>query len=221
MKRVLFILFAFAPSILIGQNSKYCISGSLAFGKNNLEQFPVQFGKGNYQFSQKVRTIEIEIGREKVKNYLGALLQLNTSRKGIVNLNNYAFFYGDAFQIKYARILYHENRFNFCPFIKVGFQNNTFIYSNDTNHSNSNISSGSSNEISMLLTNPKGSIGVQFRYKISERSIISVFMEMSSGIISSEIKTYSNNPIGTNTFTPNFFQLGLTYTRCNEVKLVR
>jgi hypothetical protein len=210
---VILITFAISPCILFAQKSTFSFSTSLLVGTQNFEQFPVKFGSGNHQFSNSLNALEIEVGREKRGNYIGSILQFSTSKTGPTYSNNFAFYEGNSFQLKYSRILLTKYKINVCPYLKLGSQNGTFIFSNDTNHAISAINAGLSNEIQMLVNNPKGSVGVQFRYKFSETNFISLFIEGSSGLFASKIRTTSNNIIADYTFIPKFFQVGISYTK--------
>ncbi len=209
---IIFFLTIF-PIYLFGQKNNYCFSTSLAVGKNNFDKYPVKFGNGNHVFSQQIRSFDIELGIRKSNNYFGTIYQISTSKSGMVNSNNFAFYFGDAFQFKYARFFLNNKKFNICPYIKLGVQNGTFVYSNDTNYSNSSMNLGQSNEISTIITNPKGSFGFQFKYEISKTNFVSLFIEGSSGLVSSKVRNYSNSIIDNYTFNPIFFQFGATYTK--------
>lgn len=185
----------------------YCM-----IGNNNFEDFPVKFGNSAPSFHNKLATIELEIGFKNNKNIFASSFSINSTRAGTVVSNNYAAYAGYAFQFKYGRILFDKNNFRCWPYLKLGLMDGTYIFTNDTNHVQSAISSGQTNEITLLLSNPKASLGLQINYLFKNEHSLSIILEASSGVFPGKIRTYSGMVVGNQSFTPNFFQLGLAYT---------
>lgn len=211
-RALLIIISLINPFRLKSQNFNPYISTSFSFGKNNFDKFPVKYGSGNYPFSDKINTLEFEFGYSIGKNKLGYMYQWMYTSKDPIQSHNYGTYTGDAFQMKYSRVILEKNKIHFSPYLGIGIQSGIFIYTNDTNHLTSSITAGQSNEISLLTANPKITLGLKFDYCIQKHNYISIFIETSNGINPGQIKTTSNSVVRGYKFNPVYHQLGISYS---------
>lgn len=199
------------PELVSAQKSQGFISFGAGIGMSNLDDFPVKLGQKDNNMSNLISSSNFGVCVIKNKNQFGIHFQMNSSFRDKSSNSNFGQFTSEAVDWSYGRVFFSESKFTVCPTLKIGFQTNTFVISNDTNHLTNSLNTGNTQELTTVSMQARASLGIQFRYQFSKNRILAFYAEGTSGLYPSAIRTYSNAKIPNQTFNPAFFQLGLSY----------